>query len=295
MNTIWNSMQDLAHNFLLMLPKAIMAVVLFALLFLFANITKRFSQRKLHQRMDDPLLARFISQIIRFTILVIAVMLALNIMGWGGVALGLLSTAGVGALVIGLAFKDIGENFLSGIVMAFNRPFRIGDTVDLNGHLGNVITLNLRDTQIKTFDGRDIFIPNGLIVKNAVINYTIDGYLQNDFTLGLDYYTDRMQAMLIIQDTLNSYPHILHEEGKKPDLLISELTSRTINVRVRYWFNLDTGTLSPIEIKKQLVNLCLERLEAAGIYLPKEIIEVKAYKELELPVKSITANGSNLS
>ncbi|MCB0658715.1 MAG: mechanosensitive ion channel family protein [Saprospiraceae bacterium] len=295
MNTIWNSMQDLAHNFLLMLPKAIMAVVLFALLFLFANITKRFSQRKLHQRMDDPLLARFISQIIRFTILVIAVMLALNIMGWGGVALGLLSTAGVGALVIGLAFKDIGENFLSGIVMAFNRPFRIGDTVDLNGHLGNVITLNLRDTQIKTFDGRDIFIPNGLIVKNAVINYTIDGYLQNDFTLGLDYYTDRMRAMLIIQDTLNSYPHILHEEGKKPDLLISELTSRTINVRVRYWFNLDTGTLSPIEIKKQLVNLCLERLEAAGIYLPKEIIEVKAYKELELPVKSITANGSNLS
>ena len=257
-------MQDLAHNFLLMLPKAIMAVVLFALLFLFANITKRFSQRKLHQRMDDPLLARFISQIIRFTILVIAVMLALNIMGWGGVALGLLSTAGVGALVIGLAFKDIGENFLSGIVMAFNRPFRIGDTVDLNGHLGNVITLNLRDTQIKTFDGRDIFIPNGLIVKNAVINYTIDGYLQNDFTLGLDYYTDRMRAMLIIQDTLNSYPHILHEEGKKPDLLISELTSRTINVRVRYWFNLDTGTLSPIEIKKQLVNLCLERLEAAA-------------------------------
>ena len=87
----------------------------------------------------------------------VALLLVLTIIGLGGVATGLLSGAGVGAFVIGFAFKDIGENFLAGILMAFDRPFNVGDTVELGGEKGKVIALNLRNTQVKSFDGIRIF------------------------------------------------------------------------------------------------------------------------------------------
>ncbi|HAZ24509.1 MAG TPA: mechanosensitive ion channel protein MscS, partial [Algoriphagus sp.] len=99
---------------------------------------------------------------------------------------GLLAGAGITAFVIGFALKDIGENFLAGILLAFKRPFKVGDTVDINGIRGVVLNLNLRDTQIKTPDGKDVFIPNATIIKNPLVNFTIDGFLRYDFIVGLD-------------------------------------------------------------------------------------------------------------
>ncbi len=182
-----NLLQDTLENLrsyyddmVALLPKLALALlVLIALLFI-ANFIQNFSKDRLSRRMDDPLLARFIARLVGTSVIVLALLMALRIVGLGGVAVGLLSTAGVGAFVVGFAFKDIGENFLAGILLAFNRPFRVGDTVELNGHKGTVVTLNLRDTQIKTFDGKDIFIPNANVVKNAVVNYTIDGFLRED-------------------------------------------------------------------------------------------------------------------
>ena len=291
---LWKNIQKYYDDFVALLPKLGLALFIVIILIIVANYIQGFSQKRLNRRMDDALLARFISRLIGTSVVLAAILLALNIIGLGGVAVGLLSTAGVGAFILGFAFKDIGENFLAGIVMAFNRPFRVGDVVELNGHKGKVVTLNLRDTQIKTFDGKDIFIPNGNVIKNAVINYTIDGYLRNDFTIGLDYDSNMERAVAIMQKVLDDCPDVLHEDGKTPDVIYGDLASSTLNINARYWIDTFNSKVPSLKLKQQLINQTLDALNAEGFYLPSDIIEVKAYKDQQLPVKAFAENGQAL-
>lgn len=284
MTDLWQNLQSYYDSFVALLPKLGLGTLVFILLLLVANWARRFSRVRLTARMDDPLLARFISRLVGTVFILVGLLLALNVIGLGGLAVGLLSTAGLSAFVLGFAFKDIGENFLAGIVMAFNRPFGVGDTVELNGHLGTVVTLNLRDTQIKTFDGKDIFIPNGNVVKNAVVNYTIDGYLRQDFTIGLDYDSDMEKAVAIMKKVLENHEAVLHEEGKQPAVVYGDLTSSTLNVESRYWIDTFNSKVPSLDLKRQLINQTMDALNAEGFYLPSDIVEVKAYKDIKLPV-----------
>jgi small-conductance mechanosensitive channel len=104
--------------------------------------------------MDDPLLANFLSVIFRLLVILVGFLVVFRFVGLTGVVSGLLSGAGISAFIIGFALKDIGENFLAGILLAFKRPFRVGDLVDIGGIRGTVLTLNLCDTQFKLPTGR---------------------------------------------------------------------------------------------------------------------------------------------
>lgn len=283
---LWSNIHDYYDSFVALLPKLFIALILFAILFLLARSSRRFSQRRLTARMDDPLLARFIARLIGTLIIILAILVSLQIVGLGGMAVGLLSTAGLGAFIIGFAFKDIGENFLAGIVLAFNRPFRVGDTVELSGIKGTVVTLNLRDTQIKTFDGKDIYIPNAMVVKNPVVNYTIDGFLRLDFTVGLDYGSDYTRAMQVMLDTVNSVPGVLKGE-KAPSFAITDLTASTLNLTVYFWIDTFDEKVSGIKLKNEAIGKTLQALDTAGFYLPADILEVKSYKDQRLPVSTV--------
>lgn len=279
------NIQTYYHSFVALLPKLGLAIIVFTVLLLAARFIRNFSQNRLNSKMDDGLLARFIANFIGMVIILFALLLALRIVGLGGIAVGLLSTAGVGAFVLGFAFKDIGENFLAGIVLAFNRPFRIGDTVELNGQTGKVVALNLRDTQIKTSDGKDIFIPNSNVVKNAVVNYTTDGYLREEFTFVLDYSPDLEKVVGIMQKVLDESEAVIHDEGRMPDVNYGEMGASTLNVKSKYWIDTFRTNLPPAKLKMQLINQTLEALNAAGFYLPSDILKVKTPDDIDNPQK----------
>ena len=264
-----------------LLPKLIIAIIIFSILFLIANRSKRIVDRRLTARMDDPLLARFLSRVVKTSVVIIGFLIALKIVGLGAAASGLLAGAGVSAFIIGFAFKDIGENLLSGVMLAFHRPFRIGDTVELNGIQGQVITLNLRDTQIKSFDGKDIYIPNANVIKNPVINYTIDGFLRNDFVIGLDYDDDVNQAIKITLGTLNKIKGILKEE-RAPSVSISSLGASTLNLTAYYWIDTFDPSVSGLKVKTEAIRQVLLALKEAGFYLPSDVLEIKNYRESSL-------------
>ena len=163
---------------------------------------------RLNRKTDDRLLTDFISAAIRSLVMIFGLAILLRFLGLTGVVNSLLAGAGITAFIIGFALKDIGENFLAGILLAFKRPFKIGDMVEINGINGKVLALNLRDTQVKTVDGKDVFIPNASIIKNPMINYTIDGYLSYSFTVGLDYGSSYVAAMKLISELIQSIPGV---------------------------------------------------------------------------------------
>ena len=256
--------------------------ILLAFYFL-ANVLQKFLRKRLLVRMDDPLLANFLSVVFRLIIILLGFLLVFRIIGLTGLVSGLLAGAGITAFVIGFALKDIGENFLAGILLAFKRAFKVGDTVDINGIRGVVLNLNLRDTQIKTPDGKDVFIPNATIIKNPLVNFTIDGFLRYDFIVGLDYGSDYQVARALILEAIQKVPGVLMDT-KTPKVWVSELAESTLNLQVAFWVDTFDRKIADLEVKSQAIIQVLTTLEKAGYNLPARVLEIKNYRDQ--PIKS---------
>ncbi len=260
-------------------PAIIIGLVLLAVFIVLAYGLRALAKRRLTGRMDDQLLVNFIGRIVFIVMIVIGFIIFLNQIGLGGAAGGLLAGAGVSAIVIGFAFKDIGENFLAGFFLAFGRPFGIGDIIEVDGLKGTVVALHFRNTHIRTFDGKDIFLPNASLIKNALINYTRDGLLRHDFVVGLDYGDDVIAASQLIQNILLDEKRIEQKEGLKPFLILDEFGTSTVNIRIYYWINYESYTGSIPELKTELMNNVVVALAKEGYSMPADIIELKIYQE----------------
>jgi small-conductance mechanosensitive channel len=275
------------ESFLAHVPNLLLSLIILVLAILLAGWLSGIFKSRLGSRINDPLLSSFLSRILKTILITLGILLAFHVLGLTGIAGGLLAGAGVGAIIIGLAFQDIGSNFLSGIILAFNRPFNIGDTIQINGYTGKVITLNLRTTQIKTFEGKDVYIPNTTMIKEELQNFTKDGFLRLDFVVGIDYDTDIKHAQRLILEALTSVPGVLQSEAQKPLALVDELAVSTVNLKVYFWVETFDYKQSAGVLKSKAISTVLEHLIAGGIALPADILEIKHYKGKGFPIKML--------
>ena len=149
--TIQNSLQNYYEEFLRVLPRIALAILVIILGVLLAQLLTNFYKRLFQQKSEDPLMAKFLALAVKIVLIIIAIMLALKVAGLDGIATGLLTAVGGGAIILGFAFQDIGKNFLAGVILAFNRPFNINDTIKVDNIFGKVKALSFRYSHIKTF------------------------------------------------------------------------------------------------------------------------------------------------
>jgi len=192
---------------------------------------------------------------------------------------GMLAGAGLTAVILGFAFKDIGENLLAGVMMAFSRPFNIGDVIEINSFVGTVKFLNLRNTHIRTFNGRDIYIPNSNMVKNPLINYTQDGLLRHDFIVGLDYGEAIPEVIRVIDQALMDITEIVHAKELKPFVTIQEFATSTINLKIHFWINSKDYIGSTVVLKSEVMRQVISALIQKDFGMPADILELKIYQE----------------
>ena len=117
--------------------------------------------------------------------------------GYGNITDKILAGTALTTFIVGIALKDIGENVLAGILMAFRRPFIIGDLIEVQGMRGRVKKMSLRETNIKTLDVKDVFIPNCIILKNPLENFTYNQLLRSEFFINVDYSEDLEKVMKV--------------------------------------------------------------------------------------------------
>jgi small-conductance mechanosensitive channel len=221
-----------------MTPKILLAVVVIVLVWFIASRAKSLADRRLKKRMHDPLLATFIANVLKAVLIIAGIFLMFRIVGVTSIASSILAGAGISAFVIGFALKDIGENFLAGILLAFKRPFTVGDIIESNGVRGKVLALNLRDTQIKS-DGKDIFIPNALLINNTLTNFNRGGFLLQDFTIGLEYGSDYAKAIDLTKKIISRHKDVV-VKGHENIVVISGVTAGAPQLTVRYWVKTDS-------------------------------------------------------
>lgn len=258
-------------------------LVLILLFFIIGVIASNYIQRKIKTRLvkrsPNHITANFTSQIIGFTLKSIVILTTLYLLGLNSFTNKLLAGAGLLTFVIGFALKDIGENFLAGIILAFKSPFKLDDLIEVNGILGFVKDISIRETLIKTPDGKDVFLPNSIILKNPLFNFTIDGFLRYEFDVGIAYENDPTSAIKLILSTLDRIEGVLKND-KKPLVTITELATNTITIRVQFWVDTFKTTKSSVHnsIRSQIMNDVVAVLIESGFSLPASIVELKNYE-----------------
>jgi len=165
----------------------------------------------------------------------IAIVSILNI--WG-VSIGpLLASLGIVSLAIGFALKDTLENIISGVLLFLDPPFKVGDIVEIEGQVGKVIDIGIRNTKIQRFSGDIIVIPNSKMLYAHVINYNLpDERVRVNLKIGVSYDVEPEKVKETIMEILNSNDKILKEP--KPQVLLMEFGDFSINYEIRFWTTL---------------------------------------------------------
>jgi len=271
-------------GFINLLPNIFFALLIFFIMIFIAKRIKKSIFKRTEKRLHDKLLARFLSNTSKWGVIIIGITLSLKVLGLGGLASSIAAGAGLSGIVFGFAFKDIGENFLSSILLAFNRPFSIGDTVETNSINGIIKSLDLRNTHIRSFDGKDIYIPNSMILKNPLKNYTRDGLLRYGFMVGIDYQNDIKKAKLYILNEIKKIEGVI--DDPVPIIYVDEFGTSTINLKILYWVNLFEYKGSIFDLKTEIMEKVKNVLTQNGFSLPAEIIELKIYDEtMPIPLR----------
>ena len=284
--TIKLSLQQYYEEFLRILPRIALAILVIILGVLLAQMLTSCYKRRFQQKSEDPLMSKFLAQAVKVILIIITIMLALRVAGLDDIATGLLTAVGGGAIILGFAFQDIGKNFLAGIILAFNRPFNINDTIKVDDIFGKVKELSFRYSHIKTFDGRDIYIPNSDVLTKPVENYTADGFYRVDFTVGLGYEDDIDAAKKVIQDVLDNNKEIVRDGEHENFVIEDELAASTVNLKVFLWVDtVDYRRASRI-LRGMIIKEVKVALADRDFNLPSDVVELKLYKNSpDIPFK----------
>jgi len=273
-----NAFSSSWQSFIRHLPQYLVGLLIIVAGILISNgITKGF-RRAVSRRSNDPLMTNFLAKSIKLVLIVLVILIGLRAAGFGGIAAGLLTTAGASAIILGFAFRDIGENFISGVILSFNRPFDVNDTVQIGDVFGKVKAMEFRYTKIKTFDGQDVYIPNSDIIKKAVFNYTEDGFLRLDFSVGIDYDDDIETASQIVLKTIHDTTDVVEDSQHETFVVVDNLDTNTVVLKAYFWVNTTEYRHMALLIRSKAIKAAKEALAAAGISMPANIQEIKLYR-----------------
>lgn len=214
-----------------MLGSIVYAVIIMAIGFWGAKAVSRLVRGIMQRRDLDQALTGFIANLINALVITFAAIAALNQLGIQTTSL--VAVVGAAGLAIGLALKDSLGNFAAGVMILLFKQFKSGDLIDAAGVLGVVETLNIFSTQLRTADNKTIFVPNGKLIGDNIINYSTKPTRRIDLVIGVSYQADLGQVKAVLEDILASDGRILKDPAATIGLL--ELGDSSVNFAVRPW------------------------------------------------------------
>lgn len=258
MNEVMQSFEGFFLSIKEAAPEILLGLIIL-LLFIFLGLTAGRGAKKILERTStSPKRIILIRRFTRWLFYLVGIIISLHIMGLTKAASGLLAAGGILTVVLGFAFREIGENLLAGLFMSFSRAFDVGDLVESNGILGVVKTINIRDVHVRAGDGIDIFIPSAIIFKNPLYNYTKDGLRRGKFTIGIDFRNDSRDARKLILETIRKIDGVLNDPA--PNVQIANFTANYIELEIFFWINTFSEFSNLGDVKTQVMENTKEQL-----------------------------------
>ena len=215
------------------------------------------------------LLQHFLVKTVRWVVMIIGIIMALAALE---LSVGpLLALVGAAGFIVAFALQDSLSNFASGLMILFFRPFDVGDIVDAGGVSGKVTSMNLVSTTIKTFDNKQMIVPNNSIIGNVITNATTVSERRVDMEFGIGYDDDIDQAQDILEDIVQSHPKVLKDPV--PTIKMNTLADSSVNFICRPWVKTDDYWGVYWDVTRQVK----KRFDAAGIGIPFPQQDVHLY------------------
>lgn len=245
-------------------------LVVLVLSFFLASFAQRMVGPIIGRSTDSDLLRGVLRKVVYIAVLILGIYIALRISGLTRVAITVVSGTGILGLILGFAFRDIAENFLASLLLSIQRPFRLGDVIEVDSHTGVVRKVTSRGTLLIDFDGNHIQIANATVYKSTIRNFTANPKQRLTFTVGVGYDDDVARAQELLRQML--YEHSAVLDDPKPLVLVEELGASTINLRAYYW--IDGTEHSMLKVGSSTMRLAKAVLTKEGISMPDESREV---------------------
>lgn len=198
------------------------------------------------------------------------------VLGVFGVPIGSLGTA-VGLIGLGLSFalKDMIANFISGILILIGKPFKVGDQIQVSGEEGTVQDIKIRATDIKTYDGRKVIVPNSDLYNGVVTNNTAYNERRFEVVVGVGYDDDIDTAIKLAEESLEAAEDV--EDDPEPQVLVDELGGSSVNLKLRGWTQPSKANM--VQAASQVTQEVKEKYDTEGIDIPYPIRTVYMNEE----------------
>jgi small-conductance mechanosensitive channel len=211
----------------------------------------------------SPAMQVLTSKIVRFTLLMLAVVFALGSVGIDLTAFAVFSGAvGVG---IGFGLQKVVSNLVSGVILLIDRSIKPGDVIEVDGRYGWITGLNARYVSLATRDGKEILIPNENLITEKVTNWSFSNNLVRQHVgIGISYDSDVHLAIRVALEAVDTIPRALKEP--KPVCLLKEFADSSVNLELRFWIHdPSNGTMN---VRSDVMLAVWDLFQAHGIAFP---------------------------
>lgn len=246
-------------------------ILVAALVLLFAYLLGKvlaFGVRRRYTRLHRPSFAAVMSRVSVLLLTALGLLAAVTVVFPTVQPVDTLGSLGIFSIAIGFAFRDILENLLAGVLLLFRAPFRTGDEIEVEGVRGTVQEINLRETVLRTHEGRRVLVPNATVYKNEITVQTAFDAVRTEAVVGVAYDTDLRQARQIARDVLLGTEGV---DGEPPPLsLVGELGASTVDLQLLWWSGPQQRVVR--EVRDRALGAVVEAYNEAGIEMPAEIV-----------------------
>jgi len=232
---------------------------------------------KVLKRIDrvDATLRSFVTNLVRYAILVL-VMIAVFAQ-FGIQTTSIIAVLGAAGLAVGLALQGTLANIAAGVLLLFLRPFKVGESIDAGSVAGTVREIGLFSTELQTWDGIFLMVPNSQLASAAIQNYSRLPTRRLNLVVGISYTDDIDKALKVLSELLQNDERILDDPAHQ--VMVKELAESSVNINLRCWTNRENYWSLRFDLTKQ----AKQRLDEYDISIPFPQRDVHLYHEGKQP------------
>lgn len=254
-----------ARELIRLLPNIVLAALVLVLGLFLARLVRRLVKKVVGRLSHGVVITNLFASFIYIVCIGITLFACLSILQLDKAVTSILAGAGIVGLALAFAFQDIAANFMSGILITIRRPLHVGDIVKLKEYMGKVITINLRDTVVQTFQGQMVIIPNKEVSQNAIENFSLLGRRRMDLTIGVSYGEDLEQVQQLTLDAVKDISGLAPDE--KTTFFYTGFADSSITYAIRLW------AASPeqpefLRVQSEAIMRIKKAYDEAGISIP---------------------------
>jgi len=241
-------------------PKVLVALIVLLIGLRIISWIGKLLNKGMAKKGTDETLRPFLVNLVSWTLKAVLFVSVIQMMGVATTSF--VAILGAAGLAVGLAMQGTLANFAGGALLLIFKPYKVGDLIEAQGHFGAVKEIQIFVTILLNPQNKTIILPNGAVSNGDITNYTKEGKLRVDLTVGISYESDMKKAKDVLLEVLNKHEKVLKDPA--PFVGVSELGDSSVNLAVRPWATPDDYWTVHFEITEQ----CKNALDNAGITIP---------------------------